>query len=122
MNRRAKSTESMVGAMILALALLAAEAPPDAYQAEIEKWRQDRETRLKSDSGWLTVTGLFWLKEGSNRFGSDPDNDFVLPAGAPAVAGAFELHGDKTTVKVQSGATVTSAGEAITEMDMKSDS
>ena len=107
---------------LLVVALLGAETAPEAYKAEIEKWRQDRETRLKSDTGWLTVAGLFWLKEGTNRFGTDPSNDIVLPEGSgPAVAGEFEHHGDATVVKVQSGATVTSAGEAITELEMKPD-
>jgi uncharacterized protein (DUF1684 family) len=116
------SVQAMVAVMILALVLLAAKGSNDAYKAEIEQWRQDRETRLKSDTGWLTVAALYWLKEGPNRFGSDSGNDLKLPAGAPAVAGVFELNGGKVTVKIQSGATVTSAGEAITEMVMKPDS
>ena len=66
-----------------------------AYQTEIEKWRKDREARLKTDDGWLTVAGLFWLKEGPNRFGSNPGNDIVLPASAPAQAGVFELRSGK---------------------------
>jgi len=107
--------------LVLAAVLMAAETVPDAYRAEVETWREQREARLKSDTGWLTVAGLFWLKQGPNRFGSDPANDIVLPPSAPAVGGVFELQGDKTLVKVQSGATVTSAGEAITEMEMKSD-
>ena len=107
--------------LIAACVGLGAGTASEGYQVDVEKWRQDRETRLKSDSGWLTVSGLFWLKEGANRFGSDRGNDIVLPASAPALAGVFEHHGDKTTVKVQNGATVTSAGEAITEMEMKSD-
>ena len=61
----------------LALAALAADAP---YVSEIEKWRAAREERLKADGGWLTVTGLFWLKDGANTFGSDKANDIVLPA------------------------------------------
>jgi uncharacterized protein len=100
---------------------LGAGTTGDAYRQEIEKWRQERETRLKSDTGWLTVAGLYWLKEGVNRFGSDPAGDIVLPAAAPAVAGDFVLKGDSIVVKVQSGATVTSAGEAITELEMKPD-
>jgi len=116
------SVQAMGAVMILALVLLAAKGSNDAYKAEIEQWRQDRETRLKSDTGWLTVAALYWLKEGPNRFGSDSGNDLKLPAGAPAVAGVFELKGGKVTVRIQSGATVTSAGEAITEMVMKPDS
>ena len=54
------------------------------------KWRASREARLKADGGWLTLAGLFWLKEGPNRFGTDPGGDIVLPEGsAPAKAGVF---------------------------------
>ena len=122
MKRGNNLVQVMGAVMILALVLLAAKSPMDAYKAEIEQWRQDRETRLKSDTGWLTVAALYWLKEGPNRFGSAGDNDLKLPPGAPAAAGVFELNGGKVTVKIQSGATVTSAGEAITEMAMKPDS
>ena len=115
------SVGAMGAVVILALAFPAAVRQDAAYNAEIEKYRQDRETRLKSDTGWLTVTGLYWLKEGPNRFGSNRDNEMVLRSGAPGLAGVFELNGGKVTVKVQSGATVTSAGEAITEMEMKPD-
>jgi uncharacterized protein (DUF1684 family) len=104
-----------------ALFVMGAEAALQGYQADIEKWRQERETRLASDTGWLTVAGLFWLKDGPNRFGSDPKNDIVLPASAPASAGVFERHGDQVKVKVESGAAVTWSNQAITEMDMKSD-
>jgi uncharacterized protein (DUF1684 family) len=66
------------------------------YQESIATWRQRYEEVLKG--GWLTVSGLFWLHEGENRFGSDPLNDIVLPAPAPAMAGAFEYHPGKTVV------------------------
>ena len=72
------------------------------YRLEIEKWRKDYESRLKTDRGWLTVAGLFWLKEGENRFGADPSNDIVLPAGAaPAQAGVFEFRRGKVTVTMK---------------------
>jgi len=120
--QRGKLQGTVLGSLLCFAILLAAVDPADAYRAEVEKWRQDRETRLKSDTGWLTVAGLFWLKPGANRFGSAKENDIVLPSGAPGLAGVFELTGDKITVKIQSGATVTSAGEAITQMEMKPDS
>jgi uncharacterized protein (DUF1684 family) len=102
--------------------LLAAEPAPAGYAAGVEKWREDRETRLKSDGGWLTVAGLFWLKEGPNRFGSDPSDDVVLPPGtSPAFAGVFELHDGKVNVKVESGTSVTHSGRTVTEMELKSD-
>jgi len=67
------------------------------YQDEILAWRAQRESALRADGGWLTVAGLFWLKEGANSFGSAAANDIVLPDGE-ARAGMFELHGGKVTV------------------------
>jgi len=67
------------------------------YQSEIAEWRQKREAGLRRDGGWLTVTGLFWLHEGSNVFGTGTKSDVVLPAG-PARAGVFELRNGTVTV------------------------
>ena len=49
---------------------------------EIERWRQKRLESLKADDGWLTVSGLFWLKPGEtrDRQKDGPSNDVVLPA------------------------------------------
>ena len=54
-----------------------------AYASEIEQWRAKRLTSLTSESGWLTLIGLFWLKEGRNTFGSDAGNDIVVPKVPP---------------------------------------
>jgi uncharacterized protein len=95
------------------LTLMTADARPtpaaDAgYQREIADWRALRLARLTSDEGWLVVTGLFWLKEGANRFGSAPDNEVALPAhSAPAHAGVLRLAGGKVTAEVAAGAAVT---------------
>ena len=70
----------------------------DAYRAQIEQWRRQREDALKADGGWLTVTGLFWLHEGANSFGSDPSKDIVLPAGPAVHDGTFDLHNGKVTL------------------------
>ena len=61
------------------------------YQSEIEKFRHDREAKLTSDTGWLTIAGLSFLTKPETTFGSDASSDVVLPAGAPAKAGAFVL-------------------------------
>lgn len=79
-------------------------AADEAYRAEVQKWRADREARLKADGGWLTVAGLYWLNQGPNRFGTDPAGDIVLPAGsAPAKAGVFGLAGEQVTVALERG-------------------
>ncbi len=84
-----------MGVMVLGslLALLAA----DSYRAEIENWRRAREEQLKSDTGWLTIAGLFWLREGETTIGTDPESGIVLPEGsAPARLGVIEHAGGRT--------------------------
>jgi uncharacterized protein (DUF1684 family) len=90
----------------IVLAGVAAAATGDAaYRSMVEKWRAHREASLRSDDGWLTVAGLFWLHDGFNNFGTDPLDDIVLPAGsAPAQAGTFEFHAGKTTVHANKAA------------------
>ena len=86
--------------LLLALLLIAAVCALAAasYESSIEQWRQKREAALTADGGWLTVAGLFWLKEGDNTAGSDPAGDIVLPRG-PARAGVFHFHDGKTTFR-----------------------
>jgi uncharacterized protein len=72
----------------------------DAYRAQIEEWRAKREAALKADGGWLTVTGLFWLHEGANSFGSAASKDIALPAGPGVKDGAFDLHNGKVTLRL----------------------
>src|SRR5436309_15999440 len=68
-----------------------------SYREEIRAYREKRVARLTSDTGWLTVAGLFWLHPGENKFGTDPKNDIVLPEGSgPAFAGVF-VHEDSIT-------------------------
>ncbi len=60
-----------------------------SHRKEIEQWREKRAAELTSDDSWLTLVGLFWLKDGENKFGSDASNGIVLPQGkAPRFAGS----------------------------------
>ena len=73
---------------VLLFSLLAAPATTASRSAaETESWRAQRERDLKSDTGWLTVAGLAFLKPGPNTVGADRDSDVVLPPGAPRHAG-----------------------------------
>lgn len=91
------------------------------YRASVEKWRQAYEADLKSDGGWLTVSGLFWLHEGANTFGSGKANDIVLPASAPAQAGTFEFHSGKTIAHMRPGVSATVNGKAVETIDLRPD-
>jgi len=110
-------------ALFLVFLLLACVASADstAYRQSLEKWRHDYEAELTSDSGWLSVSGLFWLHEGENRFGSDPLNDIVLPSAAPAQAGTFDFHAGKTTVHIRPGVTATINGKPIESAQLRPD-
>ncbi|HWC18200.1 MAG TPA: DUF1684 domain-containing protein [Terriglobales bacterium] len=86
---------ALLALMFVALVagVIAENVPRDPYAASILEFRQNKETALRADDGWLTVAGLFWLKEGNNDFGSDPTNAIQLPAPAPAHLGKLVLHG-----------------------------
>ena len=64
-----------------------------AYTHAIEQWRAARDAELRTDEGWLTLVGLFWLTEGRNTIGGAATNAVPLPAtSAPSRLGVLELH------------------------------
>ncbi len=109
--------------LVLALALLlVAEANESSYQAEIEKWRHAREASLTADGGWLTVVGLFWLKEGKNTVGTARENAFVLPKGsAPGKVGVFEFQNGRVSFEAALGVNVTVNGKLAATATLKPD-
>jgi uncharacterized protein (DUF1684 family) len=93
---------------------LTASAADRAYLQEIQKWREGYEADLKLDNSWLALAGLFWLKDGENRFGSWSANSIVLPAGsAPEAAGTFLFHEGKTTLAPGRGVPLMLNGEPV---------
>jgi hypothetical protein len=92
-----------------------------AYQHEIDDWRAERLTRLKSHGGWLNVSGLYWLEQGYNTFGSDSSNDAVFPPDAPGIIGMYVLEGNSLRVEIMPGIPVRSGDSLITEAMVKSD-
>ena len=116
---------SIVVTLSLSLAACAQAPPPvdPAYAAEIEDWRSGRLERLTAADGWLTLTGLFWLEEGENPFGSAEDNAVVLPdESVQKVAGRLVLRPDGAiTAIADEGAEVFINGEPLTEAVLKTD-
>ena len=93
-----------------------------AYIASINAWHNQRITNLKKENGWLNLAGLYWLKQGENKFGTDLDNDVVFPKGtAPGVIGTFILTDSIVTVKINPGIRVTSSNKPVTEMKLEND-
>ena len=116
-----KLTLSAISLIALLLTAMTTDAQP-SYEKTIQVWRAEREAKLKADDGWLTVTGLFWLREGPNAFGSAPTNDIVLPAGsAPDRIGTFELKGGKVILRASEGVRVTVNGKDVSSIELQSD-
>jgi uncharacterized protein len=63
----------------------------DAYAKEMDQWHADRLSRLKDKNGWLALAGLYWLRNGTNTFGSDSSNMIIFPGFAPSYIGTLEL-------------------------------
>jgi uncharacterized protein len=78
----------------------------DTYTESIRAWQQHRDAGLRSENGWLTLVGLFWLKSGDHTIGSAGSSDFVLPKSAPAHVGRLHLEGDKVTLIRPDGSSV----------------
>jgi len=84
---------------------------PREHAAEIEAWRRRRLERLTSPDGWLSLTGLFWLAEGSNPVGSDPACPVLLPPDrAPAKVGVLRVSGSAVVFEPAPGARVAADG------------
>src|SRR6266478_9771386 len=82
-NRFMNHTSALLAVSLLLLNSCARTSPKidaSAYAKEIAQWQAQRLADLKSEDGWLTVVGLFWLKEGDNKIGSDKSNEIVLSA------------------------------------------
>ena len=100
----------------------AAAADPQGERASIKQWRMQRIESLTSDSGWLTLVALFWLKDGGNTFGRDPGNSLALDNLAlAATAGTFEVsqHTVRFIADPQGG--VTYAGQPVQTLALQSD-
>jgi uncharacterized protein len=90
------------------------------YLEEVNQWHERRQARLKEETGWLNLAGLFWLKEGNNTIGSARDNNIVFHSG-PAYIGNLILKDSVVTLKVNDGVEVLSEGKPVKEMVLKDD-
>lgn len=103
-----------------ALSLLVFTFVQNAVEAEVRKWREHRDEELRAEDGWLSVAGLFWLKEGGNSFGSGKGMSIVLPS-APENVGVLELANGVVTLRVADGVTVNVGTEAVRTHEMRFD-
>lgn len=95
---------------------------PAAYRTEVDAWHRDREARLASEDGWLTLVGRDWLKPGENTLGTAPGSTVLLPPGtAPALAGRFILSGTSVRFVPEPGSGLRLNGQPAREAVLASD-
>lgn len=114
---------TLVGALLVSMSV-GAQAPldPATEQQTVEQWRAARVAELTSETGWLTLVGLYWLEKGDNTFGRAPSNHLVLdhPALAPE-AGTFRWDAQGVHFTANPGSRITHGGEPVSHLDMVMD-
>jgi uncharacterized protein (DUF1684 family) len=90
-------------ALIIAAVLA---GPVNDFQADTMAWRKAREESLLRPNGWLAVSGLFWLKAGSQSLGSSRRSDIHLPDSAPVNVGTVLFEKGVVTIKALDGVEV----------------
>ncbi len=75
-----------------------------ATPSTVEQWREQYETTLRGEYGWLSVAGLTFLPPGVHTVGSLAGNDVTLPAGhAPLEVGRIVVTDGGTTMHLKPG-------------------
>lgn len=85
------------------------------YEEIILNQRREREERFKnSERGWLGLVGLYWLRDGENKIGSDRDNDIILPPGVPGHIGVVLYNNGVATFRAARRVPVYCNGKQVT--------
>src|SRR6266404_3112391 len=115
-----KRRSGIILAMVLGC-LISAAAQTD-YVKEVEKWRSDREANLKKETGWLTVAGLSWLKEGINTVGAGENFDVRLTNNFKnGKFGEIDFKNGAAILKVEKGVEARSDDKTISTIELVSD-
>lgn len=101
-------------AALLFLALAAGCREEPTYEGQIRAWQARRAQRLQTETGWLSLVGLYWLDPGSNSFGSDRSNKIVMPPKAPPAMGTLTLEEGSITLEPNADAGITLDGKPVT--------
>lgn len=108
--------------MIVSCSKTQEEKGDPKYISQIKDWHNKRIENLKKENGWLNLAGLFKLKQGENKFGSDKKNDVVFPEGkAPAYLGIITLKDSIAAVKIENGVDVRYNGVSVSTLELKND-
>jgi len=109
----------MIARTVLAISLAAATADPAAVK-ETEQFRAKHETDYRRD--FVTLAGLFSLKDGVNTIGSAASNAIALPKRVPPSIGRLIVSADRVRFEPAAGAAVTLKDQPVASpIDLQSD-
>lgn len=96
------------------------------YTDHINEIRRQREESFSSNPmSWLNLVGLFWLEEGENSFGSNPEAKICLPQFPQPICGHFLLKNGNVSLHAQTEMTmngsVLEARPLFTDKDKQAD-
>jgi hypothetical protein len=92
------------------------------YMKAVEKWRNAEAAELKKEDGWLTLTGLFWLKDGVNTVGGGSQFDVRLTDNFNQEKfGEIDFKNGVATLKVDKGVEALCDGKPVATIDLVSD-
>jgi hypothetical protein len=120
--RRSFVTAATAVAFSLATASLPVAAAGSAAPQSLEDWRAARVAALTSDSGFLTLAGLYWLEKPRSSFGRARSSTFMLEHPAmPRRLGQFERAGDTVQFVAAKRDSVFAGTTAVTRIEMRND-
>ncbi|MEM8817305.1 MAG: DUF1684 domain-containing protein [Pseudomonadota bacterium] len=94
---------------------------PVAYEAAVMEWREDRLARLRSETGYLNLAGLYWLEPGESSFGGADGNDLVFPVTDTPTIGRFVLSDDGVQLIPADGVDIRYEGIPVRALRMSDD-
>jgi len=120
--RRCFITAATATALLLSSTSLPAAAAGSAAPQSLEAWRAARVAALTSDSGFLTLAGLYWLERPRSSFGRARSSTFVLDHPAmPRRLGQFEIRGDTVQFVASRRDSVFAGTTAVERIEMRND-
>lgn len=100
------------------------EATDTSYVDSIKTWRAEHEAKFRSPTGWLALTGHYWLKQGENRIGNTSSETVRLPVDLDkSISASIYLIGDVAELQVPKSVPITVNGESVEQarLPMESD-
>lgn len=91
------------------------------YERQHTIWKNQRIKSLTATEGWLSLEGLFWLKEGDNSIGTKSKYDILFPEFAADYIGVIKKEGDQFTFETGGESYVTVDDERIVNGELQSD-